>query len=224
MFEALERSSIMPVSIGIGFDRRSHRTIMMGSGVIKNVALMTPTYRGDLERFELLCESVDRFVSGFERHYVIVNDDDLPFFARFENGRRIVLPSFTLPAVLAQGTAAVRVAQGTPDDGGRSARVRCTAGTSSSCSRFPASCSCPISASASSIPTTSSFGRSTSRPMPAPIPSRSTSSARRSSPKRRCMRFGSGTPIACSAAARLHFPPTITSAMVWYGTSRRCAT
>ena len=38
---------------------------MTGSGVIKNVALMTPTYRGDLERFELLCESIDRFVSGY---------------------------------------------------------------------------------------------------------------------------------------------------------------
>ena len=66
---------------------------MTGSGVIKNVALMTPTYRGDLERFELLCESIDRFVSGYERHYVIVNDDDLPFFARFETSRRTVLPS-----------------------------------------------------------------------------------------------------------------------------------
>jgi hypothetical protein len=66
---------------------------MTESGVIKNVALMTPTYRGDLERFELLCESIDRFVSGYERHYVIINDDDLPFFARFENSRRTVLPS-----------------------------------------------------------------------------------------------------------------------------------
>ena len=54
---------------------------------------MTPTYRGDLDRFELLCESLDRFVSGYERHYVIVNDDDLPYFARFENSRRTVLPS-----------------------------------------------------------------------------------------------------------------------------------
>ena len=61
--------------------------------MINNVALMTPTYRGDLERFELLCESVDRFVSGYERHYVIVNDDDMPFFARFENSHRTVLPS-----------------------------------------------------------------------------------------------------------------------------------
>ena len=61
--------------------------------MIKNVALMTPTYRGDLDRFELLCESIDRFVTGYQRHYVIVNDDDLPFFARFENSRRTVLPS-----------------------------------------------------------------------------------------------------------------------------------
>lgn len=71
--------------------RRSQKT-MTGSGVIKSVALMTPTYRGDLDRFELLCDSIDRFVSGYERHYVIVNDDDLPFFARFESSRRTVLP------------------------------------------------------------------------------------------------------------------------------------
>ena len=67
--------------------------IMTGSGVTRTVALMTPTYRGDLARFALLCDSIDRFVSGYERHYVIVNDDDLPFFARFETSRRTVLPS-----------------------------------------------------------------------------------------------------------------------------------
>lgn len=58
----------------------------------KTVALITPTFRGDLERFELLCESIDRFATGYERHYVIVNDDDLPFFARFESSHRIILP------------------------------------------------------------------------------------------------------------------------------------
>jgi hypothetical protein len=66
---------------------------MTGNGVTKTVALMTPTYRGDLDRFELLCDSIDRFVSGYEQHIVIVNDDDLPFFARFESGRRVILPS-----------------------------------------------------------------------------------------------------------------------------------
>ncbi|ATQ68357.1 DUF6492 family protein [Methylosinus trichosporium] len=58
----------------------------------KRIALITPTYRGDLDQFELLCESVDLRLSGYERHYVIVNDDDMPLFAKFSVGRRIVLP------------------------------------------------------------------------------------------------------------------------------------
>jgi hypothetical protein len=61
--------------------------------VTRTIALITPTYRGDLERFALLCDSIDRFARGYEQHYVIVNDDDMPFFARFESSHRTVLPS-----------------------------------------------------------------------------------------------------------------------------------
>ncbi|MDO9059649.1 MAG: DUF6492 family protein, partial [Bradyrhizobium sp.] len=60
--------------------------------MISAVALVTPSHRGDIDRFELLCESIDRFVTGFDRHYVIVNDDDVALFARFDRGRRVVLP------------------------------------------------------------------------------------------------------------------------------------
>jgi hypothetical protein len=60
---------------------------------MRSVALLTPTHRGDLERFDLLCESIDRFVHSYERHYVIVNDDDLHLFAKYASGRRIVEPS-----------------------------------------------------------------------------------------------------------------------------------
>jgi hypothetical protein len=56
------------------------------------VSLITPTYWRDLERCELLCESVDRFVASFTRHYLIVADEDLPLFAKFKRGRRDVLP------------------------------------------------------------------------------------------------------------------------------------
>ena len=82
--------------------------------MLKNVALMTPTYRGDLERFELLCESIDRFVSGYERHYVIVNDDDVPYFAHL---RIAVAPCcrFAVLAVLAAGVTAVCLALGAQD-------------------------------------------------------------------------------------------------------------
>ncbi|MGO9759183.1 MAG: DUF6492 family protein [Roseiarcus sp.] len=57
------------------------------------VALITPSYNVDFERFSLLCDSIDRRVAGYERHYVIVSDDDMPLFQAFNSERRIVLPS-----------------------------------------------------------------------------------------------------------------------------------
>lgn len=67
----------------------------------RSVALITPTHRKDVERFALLCDSIDQRLSGHERHYVIVNDDDMPFFARFAGPRRVVLPcSRLLPSWL----------------------------------------------------------------------------------------------------------------------------
>jgi hypothetical protein len=65
------------------------------------VALITPTYSHDLERCTLLCESVDRHVGGFAKHYLIVPDDELELFAKFDTGRRQVLPlSQLLPSWL----------------------------------------------------------------------------------------------------------------------------
>ncbi|OAI31466.1 hypothetical protein A1351_21600 [Methylosinus sp. R-45379] len=56
------------------------------------IALITPTHRADRERFALLCESIDRRLTGYERHYVIVNDDDMELFAEFAGPRRVILP------------------------------------------------------------------------------------------------------------------------------------
>ena len=56
------------------------------------LALITPTYSHDLERCTLLCESVDRHVGAFAKHYLIVPDDELALFAKFDEGRRQVLP------------------------------------------------------------------------------------------------------------------------------------
>jgi hypothetical protein len=58
----------------------------------RTVALLTPSHRKDIDRFELLCDSVDRHVTGYERHYVVVNDSDVPLFARFGSDRRAILP------------------------------------------------------------------------------------------------------------------------------------
>ena len=57
------------------------------------VALLTPTYGRDLELCTLLCESVDRHVTSFSKHYLLVPDCDLPLFAHFESERRSVIPA-----------------------------------------------------------------------------------------------------------------------------------
>ena len=62
----------------------------------KPVALVTPSHSKDIELFALLCESIDRLVHSYERHYVIVNDDDMAAFAQFNRHRRVVLPSSQL--------------------------------------------------------------------------------------------------------------------------------
>jgi hypothetical protein len=62
----------------------------------QDVALVTPTHRNDIARFALLCDSIDRRVDGYARHYAIVNDDDLPLFAPWSNFRRVIVPGSQL--------------------------------------------------------------------------------------------------------------------------------
>jgi hypothetical protein len=57
------------------------------------VALLTPTYGRDLELCRLLCESVDRHVTSFSKHYLLVPDADLSLFSHFESERREVIPA-----------------------------------------------------------------------------------------------------------------------------------
>ena len=66
-----------------------------------SVALLTPTYARDLELCALLCESVDRHVTSFDKHYLLVPDSDYELFSRFISDRRTVIPaSAFLPAWL----------------------------------------------------------------------------------------------------------------------------
>ncbi|KQT69805.1 MULTISPECIES: DUF6492 family protein [unclassified Aureimonas] len=63
-----------------------------------SVALVTASYRGDLERFALLCESIDARVLGHTRHLVLVEDADLALFRPFAGPKReIVAESDLLP-------------------------------------------------------------------------------------------------------------------------------
>jgi hypothetical protein len=60
---------------------------------MSSISLVTPTYWRDLELCALLCESVDRYVTSFSKHYLIVADAELPLFNKFNSARRVVLPS-----------------------------------------------------------------------------------------------------------------------------------
>lgn len=61
------------------------------SGQRETCALVTPSYAGDLERCRLLCESIDRFVSGAEKHYLLVAGCDVSLFREFEGPNRVVV-------------------------------------------------------------------------------------------------------------------------------------
>ncbi|WP_152045282.1 DUF6492 family protein [Aureimonas psammosilenae] len=54
-------------------------------------AIVTASYRGDFERCRLLCESIDRHVSGHSRHLILVEERDLPLFAPLRGPKREVI-------------------------------------------------------------------------------------------------------------------------------------
>ncbi|MCA1550972.1 hypothetical protein I6F36_29515 [Bradyrhizobium sp. BRP19] len=80
-----------------------------------SVALLTASYAKDIERFSLLSESIDTWLSGYTRHYVLVNDEDVPLFARFASDKRVIVPAsrylpkwlFALPPALQFGSRRV---------------------------------------------------------------------------------------------------------------------
>jgi Family of unknown function (DUF6492) len=54
-------------------------------------AIVTSSYAGDLERFALLCETMDHFVSGYTRHLVLVASKDVALFNRFAGPKREII-------------------------------------------------------------------------------------------------------------------------------------
>jgi hypothetical protein len=59
-------------------------------------AIITASYRPDFERCRLLCETMDRFVTGFSRHYILVEHRDVPLFRQLEGERRVVVDEHDL--------------------------------------------------------------------------------------------------------------------------------
>lgn len=54
-------------------------------------AIVTASYAADLDRCRLLCESIDRHVTGFDRHYILVEKRDVAAFRALESRHRVVV-------------------------------------------------------------------------------------------------------------------------------------
>jgi hypothetical protein len=54
-------------------------------------AVVTASYAPDFERCRLLCETLDRHVTGLARHYILVEHRDMALFRQLENSRRTVV-------------------------------------------------------------------------------------------------------------------------------------
>lgn len=56
-----------------------------------DAALLTASYAADFERCRLLCETVDRHVSGASHHYLLVEHRDVAMFRALEGANRTVV-------------------------------------------------------------------------------------------------------------------------------------
>lgn len=54
-------------------------------------AIVTASYAPDFERCSLLCETIDRHVTGFDHHYLLVETRDVPLFRQLESSCRTVV-------------------------------------------------------------------------------------------------------------------------------------
>ncbi|MFK5986012.1 MAG: DUF6492 family protein [Pseudomonadota bacterium] len=63
-----------------------------------DISLITPSFAPDFERCKLLCESVDKFVSNYKKHIIIVDRCDYELFKSLENSKtEIVIKEDILP-------------------------------------------------------------------------------------------------------------------------------
>lgn len=60
------------------------------------VAMVTASFAPDFERCRLLCETMDRHVSGFQHHYLLVEHEDVPLFRQLEGAHRTVVDEHDL--------------------------------------------------------------------------------------------------------------------------------
>ena len=56
-----------------------------------SAAIVTPSYAADFERCRLLCETLDRHVTGTAHHYILVERRDMKLFSQLAGARRTVV-------------------------------------------------------------------------------------------------------------------------------------
>lgn len=61
-----------------------------------SLSLITPSFRRDLEACRLLCDSMDRFVTGYSTHYLVVPREDVALFAPLAGPKRVVVDEHAL--------------------------------------------------------------------------------------------------------------------------------
>lgn len=61
------------------------------SGADAGNAIVTSSYAPDFERCALLCDSIDRYVSNLNRHYILVAPQDVALFKSLEGPKRTVV-------------------------------------------------------------------------------------------------------------------------------------
>lgn len=65
------------------------------------ISLITPSYAPDYERCKLLCESIEKFVSNYKKHIIIVDKSDYDLFKSLENSKtEIICKESILPSWL----------------------------------------------------------------------------------------------------------------------------
>lgn len=64
--------------------------------MVGNISVVTPSYVGDFERCRLLCDSMDRFCTGYARHCIVVDDEDYALFSQLAGSKRDVIATSAL--------------------------------------------------------------------------------------------------------------------------------
>src|SRR4029077_2801169 len=59
--------------------------------ITAEAAIVTASYAADFERCRLLCQTIDRFVTGMSRHYILVEERDVARFRALEGAKRSVI-------------------------------------------------------------------------------------------------------------------------------------